>query len=277
MTTTSSIPLSVLDLAPVPAGTTAAAALHHSIDLAERVERLGYRRHWVAEHHNLPGIASSSPAVLMAHLTGATTTLRIGSGGVMLPNHASLAVAEQFGMLEALHPGRIDLGLGRAPGTDPNTAAALRRNPMTVVDTFPSQLTELLAYFDGTHPQIVATPARGYRPALWMLGSSDYGAQVAGQLGIPFSFAHHFSAGDTAAALAAYRNSFQPSEWLEQPYAMIGVSVICAETADHADFLAGPSALSFVRLRQGQPLQRERVPREPVRPGRERRAGGWHR
>ena len=176
----SSIPLSVLDLAPVAAGATAASALRNSIDLAQQVERLGYRRHWVAEHHNLPGIASSAPAVLMAHLAAATSTLRIGSGGVMLPNHASLVVAEQFGMLEALHPGRIDLGLGRAPGTDPNTAAALRRNPIALDDTFPSQLAELLAYFDGTHPHITATPASGYRPALWMLGSSEYGAQVAG-------------------------------------------------------------------------------------------------
>ena len=173
----------------------------------------------------------------------------------MLPNHASLAVAEQFGMLEALHPGRIDLGIGRAPGTDPNTAAALRGSPIRRDDSFPSQLTELLAYFDGTHPHITAIPAQGYRPALWMLGSSNYGAQVAGQLGIPFSFAHHFSAGDTQAALATYRNSFTPSEWLQQPYTMIGVSVVCAETNDQANYLAGPSALSFARLRLGQPMQ----------------------
>ena len=240
----------------------AASALRNSIDLAQHVERLGYGRHWVAEHHNLPGIASSAPAVLMAHLASVTTTLRIGSGGVMLPNHASLAVAEQFGMLEALHPGRIDLGIGRAPGTDPNTAAALRCAPTTIGDSFPSQLAELLAYFDGTHPHITATPAQGYRPALWMLGSSDYGAQVAGQLGIPFSFAHHFSARDTAAALAVYRKSFKRSEWLEQPYSMIGVSVVCAETEEQADYLAGPSALSFTRLRQGRPIQM--VPPEEV-------------
>lgn len=250
-----SIPLSVLDLAPVPAGTAPAAALRHSIELAQHVERLGYQRHWVAEHHNLPGIASSSPPVLMAHLASATTTLRIGAGGVMLPNHASLAVAEQFGMLEALHPGRIDLGLGRAPGTDPQTAAALRGTPLTYEDTFPTQLAELLAYFDGTHPRITATPAHGYRPNLWMLGSSDYGAQVAGQLGWPFSFAHHFAAGGTAEALAAYRRTFQPSEVLEQPYAMIGVAVVCATTDEEADYLAGPSAFSFVRLRQGRPTQ----------------------
>ena len=158
-------------------------------------------------------------------------------------------------MLEALHPGRIDLGLGRAPGTDPNTAAALRRAPLSKVDTFPRQLDELLAYFEGTHPTITATPALGYLPALWMLGSSDYSAQVAGHLGVPFSFAHHFAASNTAQALAVYRDSFKPSSWLEQPYSMIGVGVICAETSDHADFLSGPSALSFTRLRQGRPMQ----------------------
>ncbi len=251
---TTNVPLSVLDLAPVPAGTPAADALRNSIDLAVLVEHLGYRRHWVAEHHNFAGIASSAPAVLMAHLATATTTLRVGSGGVMLPNHASLAVAEQFGMLEALHPGRIDLGLGRAPGTDPNTAAALRRGPSTA-DDFPRQLGELLAYFEGTHPTITATPARGYRPALWMLGSSDYSAQVAGHLGIPFSFAHHFASTNTAAALAVYRDTFRPSAWLEQPYSMIGVGVVCADTDEQAEFLAGPSALSFVRLRTGRPTQ----------------------
>lgn len=249
------IPLSVLDLAPVPAGTPAAKALANSLDLARHVEQLGYHRHWVAEHHNMAGIASSSPAVLMAHLASVTSTIRIGSGGVMLPNHASLTIAEQFGMLEALHPGRIDLGLGRAPGTDPNTAAALRRAPLSKVDTFPRQLDELLAYFEGTHPTITATPALGYLPALWMLGSSDYSAQVAGHLGVPFSFAHHFAASNTAQALAVYRDSFKPSSWLEQPYSMIGVGVICAETSDHADFLSGPSALSFTRLRQGRPMQ----------------------
>jgi luciferase family oxidoreductase group 1 len=173
----------------------------------------------------------------------------------MLPNHSSLVVAEQFGMLEAIHPGRIDLGLGRAPGTDPNTAAALRRTSPSKEDSFPRQLGELLAYFEGTHPHITATPAHGYRPALWMLGSSDYSAQVAGHLGVPFSFAHHFASANTAQALAVYRDTFRPSAWLEQPYSMIGVGVICAENDEHADHLAGPSALSFTRLRQGRPMQ----------------------
>ena len=247
-------PISVLDLAPVGQGSTAAAALATSTQLARLAERVGYRRLWVAEHHNMPGIASSSPAVLIAHLAASTSTLRIGAGGVMLPNHASLVVAEQFGMLEALHPGRIDLGLGRAPGTDPVTAAALRRKPMTGADEFPEQLRDLLAFFDGTHPQITAVPGRGYKPAMWMLGSSDYSAQVAGMLGLPFSFAHHFASQNTVAALAAYRSAFQPSADLDQPYAMIGVPVICAESSEHARWLSGSSALSFVRLRQGRPM-----------------------
>lgn len=250
------VPLSVLDLAPVPAGVTAGEALRNSIELAQHAERLGYTRHWVAEHHNFPGIASSSPAVLIAHLAMATSTIRVGSGGVMLPNHASLTVAEQFGMLEALHPGRVDLGLGRAPGTDPVTAAALRRVPtLSNEDGFPKQLGELLAYFDGSHAQITAVPAEGNRPALWMLGSSDYSATVAGHLGLPFSFAHHFASTNTAAALDAYREAFRPSQWLEQPYVKIGVPVVCADTDEHAEFLARPSALSFTRLRQGRPIQ----------------------
>ncbi|HEY5012253.1 MAG TPA: LLM class flavin-dependent oxidoreductase [Acidimicrobiia bacterium] len=249
-------PLSILELAPVGQGTTPAAALASSVELARLGERLGYRRLWVAEHHNMPGIASSSPPVLIAHLAASTSTIRVGAGGVMLPNHASLVVAEQFGMLEALHPGRIDLGLGRAPGTDPVTAAALRRNPTPfATDEFPEQLRDLFMFFDGTHPQITAVPGRGYEPAIWMLGSSDYSARVAGALGLPFSFAHHFASHNTVAALDAYRAAFRPSRTLERPYAMIGVPVICAETTDRARWLSGPSALSFVRLRQGRPTQ----------------------
>jgi luciferase family oxidoreductase group 1 len=249
------VPLSVLDLAPVGDGYTPADALAHSVELVRLAERLGYTRHWVAEHHNMPGIASSSPAVLIAHLAGATSTIRVGAGGVMLPNHASLVVAEQFGTLEAMHPGRIDLGIGRAPGTDPVTAAALRRLDVDRlgVDDFPEQLRDLLAYFDGSHPRIVAVPGRGYRPALWMLGSSDYSAQVAGVLGLPFSFAHHFAAANTLAAVEAYRSSFRPSAELPEPYVMLGVPVICADTDERAQWLAGPSRLSFVRLRQGRP------------------------
>jgi luciferase family oxidoreductase group 1 len=204
----------------------------------------------------MPGIASSSPPVLVAHLAASTSTIRVGAGGVMLPNHASLVVAEQFGMLEALHPGRIDLGIGRAPGTDPVTAAALRRTTAPfAVDEFPEQLRDLFMFFGGTHPHITAVPGRGYRPAVWMLGSSDYSAQAAGALGLPFSFAHHFASHNTVAALDVYRAAFRPSSELNHPYAMIGVPVICAETTGRARWLSGPSALSFVRLRQGRPTQ----------------------
>jgi luciferase family oxidoreductase group 1 len=247
------IPLSVLDLAPVPEGSTPATALARSVELAKLAERLGYKRLWVAEHHNFVGIASSSPPVLIAHLAAHTTTLRVGAGGVMLPNHSPLVVAEQFGMLEALHPGRIDLGIGRAPGTDQVTASALRRD--LNVDDFPQRLRDLLMYFEGTHPQITAVPGRGYRPKLWMLGSSDYSAMVAARLGTPFSFAHHFASSNTIEALDRYRVEFEPSDELTEPYSMIGVPVICAETDDRARWLAGPSALSFVRLRMGRPMQ----------------------
>jgi luciferase family oxidoreductase group 1 len=214
----------------------------------------------VAEHHNMPGIASSAPAVLLAHAAGVTSTIRLGSGGVMLPNHASLVVAEQFGMLEALHPGRIDLGIGRAPGTDPLTAAALRRSRRAVVtDDFPDQLIELMGYFDGDLPEehpfsrITAVPGRGHRPALWLLGSSDYSARAAGLLGLPFSFAHHFAAGNTGPAIAAYRDAFRPSADLAEPYLMLGVNVVCAETDERARWLAAPGVLAFLRLRSGRP------------------------
>jgi luciferase family oxidoreductase group 1 len=248
--------LSILELAPVGQGSTPAAALATSVELARLGERLSYHRIWVAEHHNMPGIASSSPPVLIAHLAAATETIRVGAGGVMLPNHAALTVAEQFGMLEALHPGRIDLGLGRAPGTDPITAAALRRTDSPFrTDEFPEQLRDLFRFFDGTYPHITAVPGSGYRPAVWMLGSSDYSAQVAGALGLPFSFAHHFAPHNTDAALAIYRDTFRPSRELAAPYAMIGVPVICADTTERARWLSGSSALSFVRLRQGRPQQ----------------------
>jgi luciferase family oxidoreductase group 1 len=246
-------PLSVLDLAPVATGGTVGDALRNSVDLARRVERLGYRRHWVAEHHNMPGIASSAPAVLIAHLASATTTLRVGSGGVMLPNHQPLVIAEQFGMLEALHPGRIDLGIGRAPGTDRITAHALRRALDPADDHLPNQLAELLAFFEGTHPHITAVPGRGQKPAIWLLGSSDFSARLAGELGLPFSFAHHFMPHNTLPALEIYRRSFRPSEILEEPYAMVGVAVVCAETDEQARWNHGPAALSFLRLRSGRP------------------------
>ena len=258
------VPLSVLDLAPVGEGSSPSQALANSLDLARRAEALGYRRYWVAEHHNMPGIASSSPPVLLAHVGAGTVTIRLGSGGVMLPNHSSLVVAEQFGMLEALHPGRIDLGIGRAPGTDPVTAAALRRSDPARggaggADEFPQQLADLLSFFDGEWPEghpfsrITAVPGLGYRPDIWLLGSSTYSAQVAGLLGLPFSFAHHFASGATDEAVATYRASFRPSASLAEPHVMLGVSVTCADDDARARWLAKPSIIGFLRLRAGRP------------------------
>ncbi|WP_346539398.1 LLM class flavin-dependent oxidoreductase [Micromonospora sp. DPT] len=247
--------MSVLDLAPVARGASAGEALRATTELARRTEELGYRRFWVAEHHNMPAIASSAPAVLLAHLAAHTSTIRLGSGGVMLPNHAPLVVAEQFGTLEALHPGRIDLGIGRAPGTDQVTALALRRTMEGLsAEGFPRELADLMNYFSGDEPgQITATPGLGQSPAVWLLGSSGFSAQLAGLLGLPFSFAHHFSAQNTLPALQLYRENFRPSRWLEQPYAMVAVNVVCAETDERAEWLAGPSALSFLKLRSGRP------------------------
>ncbi|WP_176732061.1 LLM class flavin-dependent oxidoreductase [Micromonospora rhizosphaerae] len=249
------VPLSVLDLAPVARGATAGEALRHTTELARRTEELGYHRFWVAEHHNMPAIASSAPAVLIAHLAANTSTIRLGSGGVMLPNHAPLVVAEQFGTLEALHPGRIDLGIGRAPGTDQVTALALRRTMEGLsAEGFPRELADLMNYFSGDEPgPITATPGRGQSPAIWLLGSSRFSAQLAGLLGLPFSFAHHFSAQNTLPALALYRQSFRPSRWLEKPYVMVAVNAVCAETDERAEWLAGPAGLSFLKLRSGRP------------------------
>jgi luciferase family oxidoreductase group 1 len=254
------VPLSVLDLAPVGSGSSPAAALRASHELVVAAERLGYHRYWVAEHHNMPGIASSSPAVLLASLAGLTSTIRLGSGGVMLPNHSPLVIAEQFGMLEAMHPGRIDLGIGRAPGTDQRTMSALRRTTVGLREPdLPNLLGELLGFFNGSFPEdhpyhpITAVPARGYQPAIWLLGSSDYSAHLAGLLGIPFSFAHHFASGGTDAALARYRGSFRPSVILDEPYVMLGAAVLCADTTERARHLARPSDLSFLRLRAGRP------------------------
>ena len=222
-------------------GTTPGDALRNSIDLASRVERLGYRRHWVAEHHNHPGIASTVPAVLIAHLAQATSTLRVGSGGVLLPNHSPLAVAEQFTMLEALHPARIDLGLGRAPGTDPATAALLRRAPGDGADDFPRDLAELR--------RLLGPGA----PPIWLLGSSGYSAQLAGALGLPFAFAHHFSPANTEGALRLYRSAFGAAGRLRAPYVMVAVHVVCAETDADAQRVAGSARLAAARLRTGRP------------------------
>jgi luciferase family oxidoreductase group 1 len=250
------VPFSVLDLAPVPTGGSPGDALRATIDLARRAEELGFTRFWVAEHHNMPGVASSAPPVLVGQIAAATSEIRVGSGGVMLPNHAPLVVAEQFGMLEALHPGRIDLGIGRAPGTDQATAAALgHRGP----EDFPQQLTDLICFFTGGWPPghpfagVRAVPGQGNAPAIWLLGSSGYSAQVAGLLGLPFAFAHHFMPANTLPALALYRERFRPSATLAQPHAMVAAGVICADTDERARWLAGPSALSFLQLRMGRP------------------------
>jgi luciferase family oxidoreductase group 1 len=260
MTDLHSIPLSVLDLAMVSDGFSANDALRTSIDMARHVEALGYGRVWFAEHHNHPGIASSAPAVIIAAVASATERIRVGSGGVMLPNHPPLVVAEQFGTLESLYPGRIDLGIGRAPGTDPVTARALRRETQPLsADDFPEQLQDLRRFFAGAFPSghpygtIAAVPTYGPGPEVWVLGSSGYGAQVAGLLGLPFAFAHHISAQNAIPALELYRRSFQPSEVLSEPYAMLAVRILVAENDERAQFLNGSSELSYLQLMQGRP------------------------
>ena len=247
--------LSVLDLATVATGSTPAQALRETIEIAPEVERLGYHRLWVAEHHAMPAVASSAPAVLIAHLANATTTLRVGSGGVMLPNHAPLVVAEQFGTLEALHPGRIDLGLGRAPGTDPVTVRALRRTPELHADTFPDDVVELINYLlprEGPPGHPSANPGHGYLPEVWLLGSSLFSAQLAGLLGLPYSFAYHFAPKLLDAALTTYRSNFRPSILHAEPTVMVAVSVLCAPTEAEAQWLSGSTALSILQLRSGR-------------------------
>lgn len=251
---------SVLDLAPVATGARTAEALGNSIELARVTERLGYHRYWVAEHHGMPGIASSSPAVLAAHIAGATSAIRVGAGGVMLPNHAPLVVAEQFGMLEALHPGRIDLGIGRAPGTDPMTARALRRQAEPVSpEDFLGQIIELIGLFDGSlpleHPyaRIFPIPAPGNVPEFWVLGSSEFSARVAALLGLPFAFAHHFGPAALLPALEAYRSGFQPSARAPRPQVLVAVNALCAGSDEDARYLAEPGKLSLLQLRLGRP------------------------
>ncbi|EMD25492.1 LLM class flavin-dependent oxidoreductase [Amycolatopsis azurea] len=255
MTSLPDIPLSVLDLSPVVAGGGVGDSLRNTLDLARRTEALGYHRYWLAEHHNMPGIASSATAVMIGQVAAATERIRVGSGGVMLPNHAPLVVAEQFGTLEAFHPGRIDLGIGRAPGTDQRTALALRGPGGLTAENFPQQFAELLAYFEHSDQRAVnAVTAEGNKPPVWLLGSSGFSARMAGELGLPFSFAHHFSAENTLPAVALYRDSFKPSDVLDEPYVMLGVSVVAAETDERAQYLAAPSGLTFLSLRKGRPI-----------------------
>jgi luciferase family oxidoreductase group 1 len=251
----SSVPFSVLDLAPVPAGSGVADALRNTLDLARRAEALGYRRFWLAEHHNMTGIASAATAVLVGHVAGGTGTIRVGSGGVMLPNHSPLVIAEQFGTLEALYPGRIDLGLGRAPGTDQLTMRALRRNFNAATEDFPRDVRELRAYFarGAADRPVRAVPGAGLEVPLWLLGSSLYSARLAAELGLPFAFASHFAPDYLTHALEIYREGFRPSGQLEKPYAMACLNVFAAETDREARRLFTSLQQAFVNLRLGRP------------------------
>ncbi|MDB4888061.1 MAG: yhbW [Gemmatimonadetes bacterium] len=250
------IPLSVLDLSPIVAGATAAQALHNTLDLARHAERLGYHRFWLAEHHNMVGIASAATAVVIGYVAGGTSRIRVGAGGIMLPNHSPLVIAEQFGTLESLYPGRIDLGLGRAPGSDRYAMQALRRDPMAG-DAFPQDVVELQSYFrdaDGSQP-VRAVPGAGLHVPLWILGSSTFGARLAAMLGLPFAFASHFAPDQMMDALALYRSGFTPSDSLAEPYAMLGVSVVAADTDREAERLATSLQQQFLALQRGRPVQ----------------------
>ena len=250
------VSFSVLDLAPIVAGTKPADALHNSLDLARHAEKLGYKRFWLAEHHNMTGIASAATAVVIGYVANGTSTIRVGAGGIMLPNHAPLVIAEQFGTLDSLFPGRIDLGLGRAPGTDQPTMRALRRK-LDGADDFPEQLEELRFFLrepiEGQ--RVRAVPGAGLKIPIWLLGSSDFSARLAGESGLPFAFAGHFSPEYILPALEIYRNAFEPSDELQNPLAMLAINVIAAETDDEAWFLASSQFQSFLRLIRGTPGQ----------------------
>ncbi len=249
------IPLSILDLAPIRTGESATDAFRNTLELAQHADRWGYQRYWLAEHHNFPGIASAATSVLIGYVAGGTARIRVGSGGVMLPNHAPLVIAEQFGTLESLYPGRIDLGVGRAPGTDQRTARALRRHIGSSGDTFPQDLQELQSYFGPlSHGQAVrAVPGYGLDVPIWLLGSSTFSAQLAAQLGLPFAFASHFAPDYLFHALDLYRTTFKPSQWLEQPYAMIGANIIAADTDTEARRLFTTLQQGFLNLVRGVP------------------------
>ncbi len=247
--------LSVLDLSPVPDGATTAEALANTLDLARNADRLGYNRYWLAEHHNMPGIASAATSVVIGHVAGGTSRIRVGAGGIMLPNHAPLVIAEQFGTLASLYPGRIDLGLGRAPGTDQLTAHALRRSLSGDVNQFPNDVLELLAYFKLAEPtqRVRAVPGEGTNVPVWILGSSLYGAQLAAALGLPYAFASHFAPAELDHALEVYRTRFEPSEYLDKPHVMAGLNVVAAPTDEEARYLFSSLQQAFVNLRSGRP------------------------
>jgi luciferase family oxidoreductase group 1 len=249
------IPFSVLDLSPIVEGGTAADALRNTLDLARHAEQWGYKRYWLAEHHNMTGIASAATVVVIGHVAAGTRTIRVGSGGIMLPNHAPLVVAEQFGTLESLFPGRIDLGLGRAPGTDMETSLALRRDLDSNAERFPQDVLELQAYFDEVQPgqRVRAVPGAGLKVPLWILGSSLFGAQVAAMLGLPFAFASHFAPDALMPALEIYRRHFKPSQQLDKPYAMVAANIIAADSDAEARRLFTSLQQSFIKLRRGMP------------------------
>lgn len=249
------IPISVLDLAPIAEGGDAGTALRNASNLARHAERLGYNRFWMAEHHSMPGIASAATAVALCYVANATTKIRIGAGGIMLPNHSPLQVAEQFGTLEALFPGRIDLGLGRAPGTDQAAAMAMRRNLLADASQFPRDVNELLQYFEPAQPgqRVRAIPGEGLAIPVWILGSSLFGAELAARLGLPYAFASHFAPQLLDEALRVYRRTFRPSRWLDKPYAMLGFNVFAADTDEEAQLLATSLQQAFVALRSGHP------------------------
>ncbi|XXT22315.1 LLM class flavin-dependent oxidoreductase [Sorangium sp. So ce429] len=249
------IPFSVLDLSPIVQGGDAAQALRNTLDLARRAERLGYHRYWLAEHHNMGGVASAATSVVIAHVAGGTSTIRVGAGGIMLPNHAPLVIAEQFGTLASLFPGRIDLGLGRAPGSDQVTARALRRNLAGDADGFPQDVLELMGYFRPVEPgQLVrAVPGAGLDVPIWILGSSLFGAQLAAALGLPYAFASHFAPGQLMQAIALYRREFRPSAQLAQPRLMLGFNVFAADTDEEARLLWSSLQQAFINLRRGRP------------------------
>ncbi len=250
------IPLSVLDLSPITQGSDAAHSFRNTLDLARHAEQWGYRRFWLAEHHGMPGIASAATSVLIAYVAGGTATIRVGAGGIMLPNHSPLTIAEQFGTLESLYPGRIDLGLGRAPGSDQRTAQALRRNLASDPDEFPRDVAELADYLsDSPRQSVRAVPGTGLKVPLWILGSSLFGAQVAAAFGLPFAFASHFAPAQMLAAIEVYRSGFRPSATLARPYLMLGFNVFGADSLAEAQWLASSMQQAFLNLRSGRPSQ----------------------
>lgn len=249
------IPLSILDLAPITQGSNAGEALSRSASLARKAEELGYKRYWMAEHHSMPGIASAATAVALAYIGSNTSTIRIGSGGIMLPNHAPLIIAEQFGTLDALFPGRIDLGLGRAPGTDQAAAHAMRRSLSGDANQFPNDVVELMGYFRGENGKVRAIPGEGAKIPIYILGSSLFGAQLAAMLGLPYAFASHFAPQMMMEAIGLYRERFEPSEQLDRPYVMLGFNCFAANTDEEADLLSTSIQQAFVALRSGEPTQ----------------------